>query len=154
MDLAVSNEITNNTNDNNEIGDFIEELQNALTEENDTTINREILNESELANKYKDQLNDIVVSHMKELSYDCDCKFIYCDYDKKTESYYWDFYEDGEVSRQYLTSEEAIGEEEDKGLIFRIWDEDHILEAEELKDYVKSTTEYTLENLEKKRQGD
>ena len=144
MDLAVSNEITNNTNDNNEIGYFIEELQNALTEENDTTINREILNESELANKYKDQLNDIVVSHMKELSYDCDCNFIYFDYDKKEKSYYFDLYEDGEVSREYLTSEEAIGMESDKGFIFRIWDEDHILEAEELKDYVKSTTEYTL----------
>lgn len=147
MDLTLNNEITNNTNDSNEVGNFIEELQNALTEENDTTINREILNENELANKYKAQLNDIVVNYMKELSYEY--KFIYCDYDKKEGSYYWDFYEDGEVSREYLTTEESKGEEEDKGLIFRIWDEDHILESSALKDNVKFMTEEILKDLEK-----
>ena len=138
-------------NDNNEVGNFIEELQNALTEENDTTLNREILNEIELANKYKDQLNDIVVNYMKELSYECN--FIYFDYDKKEKSYYFDLYEDGEVSREYLTLEEVSGMESDKGFIFRIWDEDHILESDALKDNVKIMTEAILEDLERERKG-
>ena len=61
IDLGIDNEINQNSETKDEIGEFIKELQNSLTkEEFTTTLNMKILNEITLATKYKEQLDDIV----------------------------------------------------------------------------------------------
>ena len=67
IDLGIDNEINQNNETKDEIGEFIKELQNSLTkEEFTTTLNMEILNEITLATKYKEQLDDIVNKYMEE----------------------------------------------------------------------------------------
>ncbi len=67
IDLGIDNEINQNNETKDEIGEFIKELQNSLTkEEFITTLNMEILNEITLATKYKEQLDDIVNKYMEE----------------------------------------------------------------------------------------
>ena len=61
---------------------------------------------------------------MEELSYEYD--FIYFDYDKKEESYYFDLYFDGERTREY----------------------DSIFESEDLKDNIKINVEYEIDKLD------
>ena len=84
IDLDIDNEINQNNQTKDEIGEFVKELQNSLTKENfTTTLNMEILSEMTLATKYKEQLDEIVNKCMEELSYEYD--FFYNDYDKKEE---------------------------------------------------------------------
>lgn len=147
IDLGIDNEINQNNETKDEIGEFVKELQNSLTkEESTTTLNMEILNEITLATKYKEQLDDIVNKYMEELSYEYD--FLYFDYDKKEESYYFDLYLDGERTREYLSKDDAKGMESKKGTLWRIWDEDSIFESEDLKDNIKINVECEIDMLD------
>ncbi len=147
IDLGIDNEINQNNETKDEIGEFIKELQNSLTKEKfTTTLNMEILNESTLATKYKEQLDDIVNKYMEELSYEYD--FLYFDYDKKEESYYFDLYLDGERTRKYLSKDDAKGMESKNGTLWRIWDEDSIFESEDLKDNIKINVECEIDMLD------
>lgn len=147
IDLGIDNEINQNNETKDEIGEFVKELQNSLTkEEFTTTLNMEILNEITLATKYKEQLDDIVNKYMEELSYEYD--FLYFDYDKKEESYYFDLYLDGERTREYLSKDDAKGMESKNGTLWRIWDEDSIFESEDLKDNIKINVEYEIDMLD------
>ena len=147
IDLGIDNEINQNNETKDEIGEFIKELQNSLTkEEFTTTLNMEILNEITLATKYKEQLDDIVNKYMEELSYEYD--FLYFDYDKKEESYYFDLYLDGERTREYLSKDDAKGMESKNGTLWRIWDEDSIFESEDLKDNIKINVECEIDMLD------
>lgn len=151
MDLILNNKIDKDNTVNNQVEDFIKELQNSLTKEsyNTETLNNEILAESDLAIKYEDVLNDIVEKNMKELSYECN--FVYFDYDQKENSYFFDIYSEGNVTREYLSSEEAKEMQYTKGTFWRIWNEDNIIESDDLKDNIKFNTEYDLQSLESKR---
>ena len=147
IDLGIDNEINQNNETKDEIGEFIKELQNSLSkEEFTTTLNMEILNEITLATKYKEQLDDIVNKYMEELSYEYD--FLYFDYDKKEESYYFDLYLDGERTREYLSKDDAKGMESKNGTFWRIWDEDSIFESEDLKDNIKINVECEIDMLD------
>lgn len=147
IDLGIDNEINQNNETKDEIGEFIKELQNSLTkEEFTTTLNKEILNEITLATKYKEQLDDIVNKYMEELSYEYD--FLYFDYDKKEESYYFDLYLDGERTREYLSKDDAKGMESKNGTLWHIWDEDSIFESEDLKDNIKINVECEIDMLD------
>ena len=147
IDLGIDNEINQNTETKDEIGEFVKELQNSLTKEKfTTTLNMEILNEITLATKYKEQLDDIVNKYMEELSYEYD--FLYFDYDKKEESYYFDLYLDGERTREYLSKDDAKGMESKNGTLWRIWDEDSIFESEDLKDNIKINVECEIDMLD------
>lgn len=147
IDLGIDNEINQNNETKDEIGEFIKELQNSLTkEEFTTTLNMEILNEITLATKYKEQLDDIVNKYMEELSYEYD--FLYFDYDKKEESYYFDLYLDGERTREYLSKDDAKGMKSKNGTLWRIWDEDSIFESEDLKDNIKINVECEIDMLD------
>lgn len=147
IDLGIDNEINQNNETKDEIGEFVKELQNSLTkEEFTTTLNMEILNEITLATKYKEQLDDIVNKYMEELSYEYD--FIYFDYDKKEESYYFDLYLDGERTREYLSKDDAKGMESKNGTLWHIWDEDSIFESEDLKDNIKINVECEIDMLD------
>ena len=106
----------------------------------------EILNEITLATKYKEQLDDIVNKYMEELSYEYD--FLYFDYDKKEESYYFDLYLDGERTREYLSKDDAKGMESKNGTLWRIWDEDSIFESDDLKDNIKINVECEIDMLD------
>ena len=106
----------------------------------------EILNEITLATKYKEQLDDIVNKYMEELSYEYD--FLYFDYDKKEESYYFDLYLDGERTREYLSKDDAKGMEYKNGTLWHIWDEDSIFESEDLKDNIKINVECEIDMLD------
>lgn len=106
----------------------------------------EILNEITLATKYKEQLDDIVNKYMEELSYEYD--FLYFDYDKKEESYYFDLYLDGERTREYLSKDDAKGMESKNGTLWRIQDEDSIFESEDLKDNIKINVECEIDMLD------
>ncbi len=147
IDLGIDNKINQNNETKDEIGEFIKELQNSLTkEEFTTTLNMEILNEITLATKYKEQLDDIINKYMEELSYEYD--FLYFDYDKKEESYYFDLYLDGERTREYLSKDDAKGMESKNGTLWRIWDEDSIFESEDLKDNIKINVECEIDMLD------
>ena len=147
IDLGIDNEINQNNETKDEIEEFIKELQNSLTkEEFTTTLNMEILNEITLATKYKEQLDDIINKYMEELSYEYD--FLYFDYDKKEESYYFDLYLDGERTREYLSKDDAKGMESKNGTLWRILDEDSIFESEDLKDNIKINVECEIDMLD------
>lgn len=147
IDLDIDNEINQNNKTKDEIGEFVKELQNSLTKENfTTTLNMEILSEMTLATKYKEQLDEIVNKCMEELSYEYN--FIYFDYDKKEESYYFDLYFEGEKTREYLSKDDVKGMESKNGAIWKIWDEDSILESEGLKDNIKINVEYEIDKLD------
>ena len=106
----------------------------------------EILNEITLATKYKEQLDDIFNNYIEELSYEYD--FLYFDYDKKEESYYFDLYLDGERTREYLSKDDAKGMKSKNGTLWRIWDEDSIFESEDLKDNIKINVECEIDMLD------
>lgn len=147
IDLGIDNEINQNNETKDEIGEFVKELQNSLTkEEFTTTLNMEILNEITLATKYKEQLDDIVNKYMEKLSYEYD--FLYFDYDKKEESYYFDIYLDGKRTREYLSKDDAKGMEYKNGTLWHIWDEDSIFESEDLKDNIKINVECEIDMLD------
>ena len=147
IDLTIDNEINQNNETKDEIGEFVKELQNSLTkDELTTTLNMEILSEVTLATKYKEQLDEIVNKCMEELSYEYD--FIYFDYDKKEESYYFDLYLDGERTREYLSKDDAKGMESKNGTLWHIWDEDSIFESEDLKDNIKINVECEIDMLD------
>jgi hypothetical protein len=148
MDLPLDNEINQNITKENEINDFMEELKNAL-ESNEcrtATINDEILNEIDLAVQYKNNLNNIIDKCMENLSYDYD--FLYCDYDKTKQSYFLDYYYDGEIAREYLTTAEMKEMNLQKGTFWRPYEEDSIVMDEDLKDNIKINVESELELLD------
>lgn len=151
MDLILNNKINKDNTVNKQVEDFMKELQNSLTKENyrTETLKNEILAESDLAIKYEDRLSSIVEKYMKELSYDCN--FVYFDYDQKANSYFFDIYSEGDVTREYLSSEEAKEMQYSKGTFWRIWNEDNIIESDDLKDNIKFNTEYDLQSLESRR---
>lgn len=151
MDLILNNKIDKDNTVNNQVEDFIKELQNSLRKEsyNTETLSNEILAENDLAIKYEDRLSSIVEKYMKELSYECN--FVYFDYDQKENSYFFDIYSEGNVTRKYLSPEEAKEMQYTKGTFWRIWNEDNIIESDDLKDNIKFNTEYDLQSLESKR---
>lgn len=150
MDLTLNNEINKNTNQNREVESFMKELQNTLEKEKSQTptLTTEFLNEIGLANKYKDKLNDIIVDNMKDLSYEYD--FLYFDYDRDKNKYYFDLYSEGEIEREYLSKQDAEDMKSKEGTFWKVWDKDHVLEEEGLKDNIKFNTEYDLEDLGRK----
>ena len=147
IDLDIDNEIYQNNETKDEIGEFVKELKNSLTKENfTTTLNMEILSEMTLATKYKEQLDDIVNKCMEELSYEYD--FLYFDYDKNEKSYFIDGYSEGNITRNKMSDKDLEGTNFEKGTFWEIYDENHVVEADELKDYLKINIESELETLD------
>ncbi len=148
MDLTINNEISKNHSTDNKVEDFMKELQNSLTKDN-TRINNlynEILQENPLASKYENQLSDIIKDCMDTLSYEYD--FLYFDYDKNEKSYFIDGYSEGNITKNKMSNEDLKGTNFEKGSFWEIYDENHVVEANELKDYLKINVESELETLE------
>ena len=115
MDLTINNEINKNTQTNNEIEDFMKQLQNTLTKDNSRINNlyNEILQEIPLASRYEHRLSDIIKECMDTLSYEYD--FLYFDYDKNEKSYFIDGYSEGNITRNKMSDKDLEGTNFQKG---------------------------------------
>lgn len=152
MDRLLNNEINARTKEvDNSINDFINELRNSLENpKSKISIDRnfydEIYNELELAPKYKDRLEDIIKDSMLEYSYDTE--FLYVNHDEKDNKYYIDYY-DGEVTRINVTQKELQEANHKVGAFYvPILDGEYLEEVDYVKDSIKESVKYKLEDLE------
>ena len=154
MDILLNKEINTRTKDkDNSINEFMKELQNSLDNpKNKITVDRrlynEIYNDLELAPKYKNQLEEIIKDSMLEYSYDTE--FLYVNYDEKSNKYYVDYY-DGDVTKINVTKKELQDANHKVGEFYVPLDEDFLEEVDYVKDSIKESVKYKLEQLEKKR---
>ena len=152
MDLTINNEIAkNNITNDNEIEDFMKELANTLEKGNSIVPNlyNEVSKEIPLASKYKNELNSIIDECLEEQSYEKE--FFYFDYDKNGKSYYLDHYYDGNIDRTILSKQEAKGTKYKVGMFYAEYDENYLVEADDLKDGIKIDVESKLESLNFKK---
>ena len=152
MDILLNNEINTRTKEvDNGIHDFINELRNSLENpKSKISIDRnfydEIYNELELAPKYKNRLEDIIKNSMLEYSYDTE--FLYVNYDEKDNKYYIDYY-DGDVTRINVTQKELQEANHKVGAFYvPILDGEYLEEVDYVKDSIKESVKYKLEDLE------
>ena len=151
MDLTIDNEITKNIIANDEASNFMKELTNTLEKSNSFVPNlyNEVFNEIPLASKYENELNSILDECLEEQSYEKE--FFYFDYDKNRKSYYLDHYYDGNIERTILSKKEAKGTKYQIGMFYAEYDEEHLVEADYLKDGIKIDVESKLELLDFKK---
>lgn len=153
MDILLNQEINTRTKDkDNSINEFMKELQNSLDNpKNKITVDRslynEIYNDLELAPKYKNQLEEIIKDCMLEYSYDTE--FLYVNYDEKSNKYYVDYY-DGDVTKINVTKKELQDANYKVGAFYVPLDEDFLEEVDYVKDSIKESVKYKLEQLEKR----
>ena len=153
MDILLNQEINTRTKDkDNSINEFMKELQNSLDNpKNKITVDRslynEIYNDLELAPKYKNQLEEIIKDSMLEYSYDTE--FLYVNYDEKSNKYYVDYY-DGDVTKINVTKKELQDANHKVGAFYVPLDEDFLEEVDYVKDSIKESVKYKLEQLEKR----
>lgn len=152
MDILLNNEINTRTKEvDKDINDFINKLQNSLENpKSKISIDRnfydEIYNELELAPKYKNRLEDIIKDSMLEYSYDTE--FLYVNYDEKDNKYYIDYY-DGDVTRINVTQKELQEANHKVGAFYvPILDGEYLEEVDYVKDSIKESVKYKLEDLE------
>ena len=152
MDILLNNEINTRTKEvDNGINDFINELRNSLENpKSKISIDRnfydEIYNELELAPKYKNRLEDIIKNSMLEYSYDTE--FLYVNYDEKDNKYYIDYY-DGDVTRINVTQKQLQEANHKVGAFYvPILDGEYLEEVDYVKDSIKESVKYKLEDLE------
>lgn len=152
MDILLNNEINTRTKEvDKDINDFINELQNSLENpKSKISIDRnfydEIYNELELAPKYKNRLEDIINDSMLEYSYDTE--FLYVNYDEKDNKYYIDYY-DGDVTRINVTQKELQEANHKVGAFYvPILAGEYLEEVDYVKDSIKESVKYKLEDLE------
>jgi hypothetical protein len=148
MDLTIDNKIENKNKVDNEINSFINELGKSLEKNADfqTTLANEIFNDVPLATKYKNKLEEVINKCLEEMSYERE--FFYFDYDKKGKTYYLDHYSDGDVNRIEMTKEDVKGSNLEEGWFYAWYDKEQIVEANSIKDGIKSNVEFELDMLD------
>lgn len=153
MDILLNQEINLRMKDiDNNISEFMKELQNLLDNPiNKVTVDKslynEIYNDLELAPKYKNQLEEIIKDSMLEYSYDTE--FLYVNYDEKNDKYYVDYY-DGDVTKTNVTQEELKDAKHKVGSFYVPIDDEFLEEVDYVKDSIKESVKYKLEQLEKR----
>ena len=152
MDILLNNEINTRTKEvDNSISEFMNELQNAVENTNDNisidqSFYNEIYSELELAPKYKEKLENIIIDSMLEYSYETE--FLYVNYDEKNNKYYIDYY-DGDVTRINVTKKELQEANHKVGAFYvPILDGEYLEEVDYVKDSIKESVKYKLEDLE------
>ena len=153
MNRFIDNQLNTITNEeNNQINDFMKELQYELDDKKskisiDKSLYNKIFNELDLAPKYQKKLENIIKYCMLDYSYDSD--FVYLNYDENKKKYYMDYY-DGDVTKVNLTKKEIEDANYEVGQFYFITsDEEHLLEAGYVKDIIKEKVQYKLNQLEK-----
>lgn len=152
MDILLNNEINTRTKEvDNSINDFINELRNSLENPKskisiDKSFYDEIYNELELAPKYQNRLEDVIKDSMLEYSYDTE--FLHVNYDEKDNKYYIDYY-DGDITRINVTQKELQEANHKVGAFYvPILDGNFLEEVDYVKDSIKESVKYKLEDLE------
>lgn len=152
MDRLLNNEINTRIKDvDNGINDFINELRDALENPKskisiDKRFYDEIYNELELAPKYQNRLEDVIKESMLEYSYDTE--FLHVNYDEKDNKYYIDYY-DGDITRINVTQKELQEANHKVGAFYvPILDGEYLEEVDYVKDSIKESVKYKLEDLE------
>lgn len=143
----MNNEISKTGTLNNEVESFINELKNALEMENSRTptLYNEMIKDFSLPSKYQNEVTTIISESMNNLSYDEN--FLYFDYDKNEKTYYLDYYSEGDITRIKMTPEDIKDTHFKEGTFWAKYDEDNIVEATYLKDYVKNNVEAEMESI-------
>ena len=118
-----------------------------------STIESEVLRDIPLATKYKNQIEDIINKYFEEMSYEQD--FFYFDYDKKENKYYLDYYSDGKIERIEIPEQEIEESKLEKGWFYAWYDNEQIVEANSIKEGIKSNieTELDIMNFNEKKRG-
>ena len=155
MNLTVDNKLENKSRIKNEVDSFIEELNKSLEKNQDfqSTIESEVLRDIPLATKYKNQIKDVINKYFEEMSYEQD--FFYFDYDKKENKYYLDYYSEGKIERIEIPEQEIEESKLEKGWFYAWYDNEQIVEANSIKEGIKSNieTELDIMNFNEKKWG-
>lgn len=155
MNLTIDNKLESKSRINNEVDSFIKELDKSLEKNQDfqSTIESEVLRDIPLATKYKNQIEDIINKYFEEMSYEQD--FFYFDYDKKENKYYLDYYSDGKIERIEIPEQEIKDSKLEKGWFYAWYDNEQIVEANSIKEGIKSNieTELDIMNFNEKKRG-
>lgn len=158
MELEINNKIGNKTIDK-EVTNFINELNDALEKKQELNINsnlyNEILEDVELASKYKSRLQSIIDKCLEDLSYERD--FCYFDYNKRTQKYCLKYYWQGGHTICDKLTQKDIERFKKKGFTFYepIDEEGTIMASDSLKDWMKcevrsALLDIDIENRKKK----
>jgi len=147
MDLTLNNEIFKDKTICTEVDSFIKELQNSLNMENNRTprLYNDIIKCNSLISNNLNKINDIINKAMEELSYEDD--FLYFDYDKNEKTYYLDYYSEGNITRIKMTPEDLKDTHFKEGTFWEKYDEDNLVEANYLKDYIQNNVEIEMESI-------
>ena len=152
MELNLNNEIDNKQCQDSELTEFMSELNSVLEREQELksngTLYNEIFKDVELAQKYVNELQDIIDKCLNNLSYERD--FFYFDYDRETKEYNLKYYWNGEnVECDNLTKED-IERYKKAGFTFYepIDEEGTIVESDSLKDWMKYEVQSALLDLD------
>ncbi len=155
MNLTIDNKLESKSVINNEVDSFIKELGKSLEKNQDfqSTIESEVLRDIPLATKYKNQIEDIINKYFEEMSYEQD--FFYFDYDKKENKYYLDYYSEGKIERIEIPEQEIEESKLEKGWFYAWYDNEQIVEANSIKEGIKSNieTELDIMNFNEKKRG-
>lgn len=156
MELEINNRIGNKTTDK-EVANFIDELNDALEKKQELNINsnlfNEILQDVELASKYKSRLQSIIDKCLEDLSYERD--FCYFDYNKRTKNYCLKYYWQGGHTICDKLTQEDIERFKKKGFTFYIPvdNDDTIMASDSLKDWIKCEVGSALLDIDIKSKG-
>ena len=155
MNLTIDNKLESKSVINNDVDSFIKELDKSLEKNQDfqSTIEIEVLRDIPLATKYKNQIEDVINKYFEEMSYEQD--FFYFDYDKKENKYYLDYYSEGKIERIEIPEQEIEESKLEKGWFYAWYDNEQIVEANSIKEGIKSNieTELDIMNFNEKKRG-
>ena len=151
MELEINNKIDNKTTDK-EVTDFINELNKALEKKKELNINsnlyNEILEEVELAYRYKSRLQSTIDKCLEDLSYERD--FFYFDYDKEAKEYQLKYYWNGGNTVCDSLTKKDIERYKKAGFTFYepIDEEGTIVASDLLKDWMKCEVRSALLDID------
>lgn len=140
--------------ENNKVEKFMKELENSLKDKEltnskctYTTIYDELLNEVDLAKKYKGKLNSIIKECMKNESYEND--FWYINYDKSRNTFSMDLYSDGKYQKFPITIQDIQENKYKVGMTYWAFEDGRMLEEDAIKDSIKIDVDSALADLER-----
>ena len=159
MELNINNEITNNKQEYTEITNFINELSSTLEKKQELKSNNslynDILENVELAPKFRNMLQSVIDKCLEDLSYERD--FCYFDYNKRTQKYCLKYYWQGGHTICDKLTQKDIERFKKKGFTFYepIDEEGTIMASDSLKDWMKcevrsALLDIDIENRKKK----
>lgn len=152
MELNINNELTNKKQEYTGVRNFINELSSTLEKKQELKSNNnlynDILENVELAPKYRNRLQSVIDKCLEDLSYERD--FFYFDYDKITNEYCLKYYWNGGNTICDNLTQKDIERYKNKGLTFYepIDEEGTIVESDTLKDWMKCEVESALLDLD------